>query len=618
MQHPFRTARRALTLALALAAMPAVAQERPFSRTIFFGDSLTDAGFFRPALIRAAGPQAAILGKFTTNPGLVWSEHVANHYGSNAAPAGNVRGGNNYAAGGARVALDTSGALGFTPSIATQVQSYLAAAGGRADPNALYTLWGGANEIFAATGAPEQAAQIVGEAVAAQVGVAAALRAAGAQYLLVPSIPDIGATPGFRAQGAPAQAAGTALSSAYNQALFTALADQGVQVIPVDTFALLNEVTADPGRYGIANVTATACQPQISAQSISCNPGTYASADAPDSHLYADGVHPTSAGHALMAQAALAMIEGPRQVAVLPHSAVVLGRSRASVVGAQAQAASAGEQRGRWWADVRLDNQRYGAGDSADLYDGAGGTLTAGIDWGRAGLAYGAFAGFGRQNLSWGLRRGDFDQEDVSLGGYLGWRRGHAWVDGQLAYTRLSYDIQRKVQLGPATRGYASATDGRNISAGIEAGWDFERGQLRHGPVLGLLAQRVKVEGFSERRAADSTALAFPDQRFDSLLGSIGWRLHYQASDTFQPFARLLWEHEFEDAPRHVHARASSVPVTLRYAVPGLNFDDDYGLLSVGNQMRLGGVELTAGASVTFAQAEGNDANVFVNLRRAF
>ncbi|NLB58642.1 MAG: hypothetical protein GX805_09310, partial [Gammaproteobacteria bacterium] len=44
-----RVAPAILAGAIALAAGPALAEDQ-FSRTVFFGDSLTDAGFFRPLL----------------------------------------------------------------------------------------------------------------------------------------------------------------------------------------------------------------------------------------------------------------------------------------------------------------------------------------------------------------------------------------------------------------------------------------------------------------------------------------------------------------------------------------------------------------------------------------
>jgi len=136
----------AVVLALTCATTQAHA-EQVYSQTVFFGDSLTDSGHFRPALIQVAGPSAAIVGRFTTNPGLIWGEHVADYYGTNA--NSDNQGGTNYAVGGARVGIDTVGGLGAIASLASQVDGYLTGTGGVADAKALYTVWGGANDLFA-------------------------------------------------------------------------------------------------------------------------------------------------------------------------------------------------------------------------------------------------------------------------------------------------------------------------------------------------------------------------------------------------------------------------------------------------------------------------------------
>ena len=81
-----------LAAALALVAAPAFAQNAnsPFTQTVFFGDSLTDAGFYRPFLVQTQGPQAAIVGQFTTNPGYVWAQYLADYYGTDASPGGGL------------------------------------------------------------------------------------------------------------------------------------------------------------------------------------------------------------------------------------------------------------------------------------------------------------------------------------------------------------------------------------------------------------------------------------------------------------------------------------------------------------------------------------------------
>lgn len=603
-----------LAAALALALLPAAAaaNDQPFSRTVFFGDSLTDSGYFRPLLPANA---RAVTGQFTTNPGLVWSQWLAEYYGTAATPNGNGQSGDNHAAGGARNGVDVNGALGFTPSLATQASRYLAGTAGVADPDALYTVWGGANDLFAAASAPTSAQALVGGAVAAQAGIVGSLQAAGARYVLVPNIPDLGLTPSFRAQGQAAAAQGTALAAGYNQALFATLAANGLRVIPVDTFGFLREVVADPAQFGIGNVTGTACMPQITAQSLTCNPTSLVSPDAPGTYLFADGVHPASGAHRALADLAIAAIEGPRQMAVLPHSAAGTGRNRAARV--DAQVAGRGDATGtRWWVDLRGDSQRYAHGDH---YDGAGPALTVGVDRGDGGFMYGGFIGYGVQANDWGGRRGDWDQSEASVGAYLGWRsEAGAWINGQLGYTRLDFDVERQVPLGPALRTHTGSTDGSNLSLALQGGWNLGGGALRHGPVLGVVAQRIEVDGFSESDPTLSTALGYPDQEFDSMVGSAGWQLAYTIHDHLVPYARLTIDREFEDEAGEAFARSLSIPGALPYAVPGVEYDQSWTTLTFGARTRLFGLDADIGASINSGEKRGRQAMLFASVGAGF
>ncbi len=606
MRQLLRPLGTALAVALAAAAAPAAAQT--YSQTIFFGDSMTDTGAFRPALIQVVGPNGALIGRFTTNPDFIWADFLADYYGTDATPVN--QGGVNFAVGGARNGTNTTTALGPVPAVLTQVNAYLAATGGVADPDALYTVWGGNNDMFAiANGAP--VAATMAAAVGAQVTAIGLLQGAGAQYVLMPNVPDLGLTPSFLVSGQGAT--GTALATAYNAALFDALAAAGLAVIPVDAFAILQEIAADPGTYGFSNVTGTACLPAFTAQALTCNPGNFASPTAPDTYAFADGVHPTGAAHEVIADLALSALEGPRQVAVLPHSAAMVGRARAGRVSARAGAASANAGL-HWWADVRGDFQRYERGDA---YDGMGPTLTVGVGSGGDGLAYGAFVGIGRQDIDWGLRRGEFDQRDTTVGGYLGWQRGALWANAQASWTRLGFDVARDVQLGPATRTHRGSPDGSNLGVGVDAGWTFGEGAVRHGPVVSVLSQRIEVDGYTEDNLS-SSALAFPDQAYDSLIGSIGWQASFVADPRFRPYARLTLDREFEDAPEQAFAQASSIPGSLPYAVPGLEYDDQYATATFGARTRLFGLEADIGASTTVNQGSGTDATVFVTLGGGF
>lgn len=613
-----------LAAALALATLPAAVQasDSPFTQTVFFGDSLTDGGYFRPVLIQLVGPNGAIIGQFTNNPNYVWSQYLADFYGSNAQSAwtGNntasptLAGGNNWAVGGARVGTDSIGGLGYTPSLASQYARYLSS-GNTVDPGALYTIWGGANDLFAVQANPSQAQAIIGAAVTAHVGLVGALTQAGAQYILVPTLPDLGLTPDSRAGGALGMAQGTALASTYNNALFSGLASNNLRVIPLDTFHFLQEVVANPGLYGITNVTDKACltqPPPAGGSSLFCSPAS--TVPGGSNYLFADGVHPSSAAHEALADFAISVIEGPRQIAILPHSEVVTGRARAQMI--DGAIAGFGKEDGmRWWADVRGDQQRYGA---PFYYDGFGPAASFGIGWTSGNLVYGAFAGYGRQNQDFGRDLGEFEQTDAGLGGFIGWRGDGLWANAQLGWTKVSYDVDRAVHLGPATRVHSGSPDGDNLSIGASTGWDFEHGALKHGPVLSVLSQQVSVDGYAETDPTLSTSLAYPQQDFDSLIGSVGWQASYAINDHMTPYAKLTYDREFEDAPAQAFAQAQSMPGTLPYAVPGLAFDETYGTLVFGMRTKVLGLDANAGASLTVGQKGGNDATFFLSVGSKF
>ena len=91
----------ASAIALAIAASGNAAAQ--FSNVYFFGDSLTDAGSFKPVLPPGTG-------LFTTNPGPVWAQVFGANYGITVTPAN--QGGTDYAQGGARVINFRASAIG--------------------------------------------------------------------------------------------------------------------------------------------------------------------------------------------------------------------------------------------------------------------------------------------------------------------------------------------------------------------------------------------------------------------------------------------------------------------------------------------------------------------------
>ena len=591
----------ALALALSsVVAAPAMAASSPFSRTVFFGDSLTDSGHFRPVLVQI-NPQATLVGRFTTNPGLVWSELLARRYGTDASP--DNQGGDNYAVGGARVATDTSNALGAVPAMTSQVAGYLAANGGRADANALYTVWGGANDLFAvAGGAPAQAT--IGQAVAGQVGIVSALKAAGARYVLVPNLPDIGVTPQFIAAGAAGQAQATGLATAYNTALYGTLAAQGLEVIPLDTFAMVRELAANPGAYGFANATSMAC---TSGQSISCMPTEFASPDAANSYVFADGVHPSSRTHEILAEYAASVIEGPRQVQLVARSAQASSRARIDQVAEHLDRDAA--EGTRWWGGLRADQQRY---DQARQFDGIAPSGLFGVDWVRDGRAFGLFAGYSRMNADLGNSGGEFTLGETTLGAFASWRNERLWVNGQASYSWLDADLDRQINLGAAKRLHSGSSDGTNLAVAVNVGWEFGEGALRHGPVVGVSYQDIELDAFNET-GGTASALGYGRTEMNSFVGRVGWQVNIDGGQ-IQPYARVTWDTEFEDKPEQARAMLLSQQELGYYRVPGVAFDSEYGTAVTGARFNLGSLHTNVGVSATFGHSGGGDIGVFATV----
>lgn len=599
-----RPVRTLIAAAIALAAVPAMAAEPAFNRTVFFGDSLTDSGYFRPLLPSSV---QAVTGKFTTNPAWVWAEHVADHYGTNATPNGNGQSGDNYAAGGATVATDIVGPLGPAPSVRTQASRYLAANGGAADPNTLYTVWGGANNLLGIT-TPAQAPAVIGAAVAGEVGIVSTLQQAGAQYVLVPNLPDVGLTPMARAGGPAMMGQFTAISSAYNTALYNGLAQSGVNFIPLDTFTILREIVASPGTYGFRNVTSPAC---TVASSVTCNPTSLVTPDAATTYVFADGIHPSAATHEMLGQYAISVLEAPRLQQVLTRSAQSVGRARADQVslhlgGAPADGLS-------WWGGLRGDMQRY---DHADLYDGLAPAGLFGVDWARDGMVFGGFAGYGRMDADFGNSMGDFTQSDTTAGLFAGWYGQNMWVNGQVSYSWLDYDVTRNVNLGPATREHTGSPEGSNLTAALNAGYEFgQEGGFRHGPIAAVTWQKVKLDGYLESNPS-ATALGYNNQDLDSTVGRLGWQARLDGG-TLKPYVQVTYDHEFEDRQQG-SAFLQTVPGVGSYRVPGIRFDKDYATAIVGARMELFGLQSNVGLSASTLQKDAQDVTVFASFSGGF
>jgi outer membrane lipase/esterase len=256
----------------------ATAQTGPsISQVVVLGDSYSDNGNLY-AEVGAPDPPYW-QGRMSNGP--VWVEHLAQKLGvplDDRAWAGATTGVGNGVDGGT---VDSLGALGL-PGMTTAFQGLL---GDPVDPNALYVLWGGGNDLTAAFADPAEAYAIIGKAVTNLVTMTVTLQALGATRILVLNLQDFAKCPGFLNEDPQIRFFITQGVLAFNQAL---KANLPLGVHYFDTFSLFTDIVADPGEYGLSNVT----------DQLIAAPG----AD-PDGYFFWDGHHFTTAGHALIANA---------------------------------------------------------------------------------------------------------------------------------------------------------------------------------------------------------------------------------------------------------------------------------------------------------------------------
>jgi outer membrane lipase/esterase len=610
-----RTLQRSLlaaTIALSLATSGA-ATAQPFSNVYFFGDSVTDSGNFKSVLPPGTG-------LFTTNPGPVWSQVFAQHFGLSAIPS--TAGGTNYAYGGARVALlpgvvdSPLSPLAALP-VTTQVAQYLAK--GPADPNAIYSLQAGGNDFFfqfgrllagAATPAEVQAA--LGTAAVQLGSQAAILQAAGARYLMVWTAPDMGTILSGVATGQGPTL--TALSNAFNQTLFATMNAAGVQGIRLNGAALQNEVLRNPSAYGLSNVTGIACTTPPNVTIATCNPSTLVSPNAANTYFFANGAHPTTAFHQILGDYAISYIEGPRQIGALANAPFAVEEANFRALDNRMWSSlNAPRPTGKFQGWAAYD---YSHGDlQAGPTNGSGhsNTVVVGLDAKLSdNMLVGAMFGYTDAKGDFGGPGGGYTLKQPVGTVYGGYGNGPWYVGATLGAGNLDYsDISRVIPLGAALRTETADAHGYEYTGRLLGGYWFTARDLMHGPYAEVQYTKAVVKPFSEQ-SADSLALNYDRQERKYLVWSLGWQVTGNLG-AIRPYARATWEIDSKDQDRSVCA--SSVTLGGGYCLPVAKPDNSYALFSLGASTEFGGVTGFIAGSATAGRTDGNYWAVTVGLR---
>jgi outer membrane lipase/esterase len=604
--------RTVLALGLLLAPIGAFAQ----SLTGFygFGDSTIDSGWYRNSSSGSAGFDARIAAAVALGgsakpggPGLMNSEVLAQTFGLGAAPA-NTPGGTNFATSGARAAnvnLPGDGLfLGAVPTV-TQINNYLATYGS-ADRNALYLISSGGNDVGFALdnlAAPARNAYVTG-AANALVGGITTLSARGARYIIVPNLNE-----GF------GNANTRALRALYNDTLWGGLAAAGVNFIPADSNAVRTVLANNPASFGIqltgngttAPNTPSACVAPAgvnSAWGLICAPTTapagiaanLAANDATLTRLFADDQHFAAVGQKVYGDYYASLVSAPSQISLLAENPVKMRETLAAMIGDQIAISRRVQAPHGFhgWVSGNVSSLRFSNGTGFAGESSTPGQIVGGFDYRvLTDVLLGVAFSFDSKKASFSTA-GTLRQDEYTISLYAGFARGPLWLDAIGTYGSLRYDVNRLVPIGITIQPNSGSTSGSNGSLAVTGGWDFVSGPWTHGPIAGILLQRVKVGGFTE--TGSFTSLAFGDQTRDSAVSQLGYRVALDAG-MLRPFAKVAWNHELAAADRLV-VTSLTTTIAPSYALPAIAVGRDWGTGQVGTQVALG-AGVTGTVSVT-------------------
>ncbi|UFZ05640.1 autotransporter domain-containing protein [Bradyrhizobium ontarionense] len=529
----------------------------------------------------------------------------------------------NYAIGGAMAGAtnvvapgipgffqEWSGLTGFSGKIAATDLVELSVGGN--DARAYYRAGG------SLAGAPVAAAVTAQQAMA---GVNA-LVGDGARTIVF-TVGDVSTLP--EAIGNANAAAGAAYSKTYNslmQASLAGVARSGVRVEYVDTGLVGTLIQANPSRYGFTGFACTAAcigNPALQKQYL----------------FYVDGVHLTSHGFEVLGQYIVNRLNAPltfapqgevASITAMGFASTLFGKLdlfretagfAPSTMNSFAAATKAPSAKAPPLAAVSpwsfymqgnggiSDRQGNVASNGFNL-DSVGGTI--GVEY---RLSPNAFIGtaFDYSNPKARLfnNTGTTDANSYQFGLYGAWASSSLFAEALATIGHQDYRNTRPGVVDTIT----SNPGGTTFVVAGKAGYLFDAGTAKLGPIGGLTYARARVDGFTET-GDPALALTVGPQTAETLIGSVGVQLRtpFQLlGAAINPYLNLTLDDDIIGNGRIIQYSATSAPLIVNnWTIPNGTSHNVYGRVSAGVVAPLwSNVALTANVSRTIGRTGGDD-----------
>ncbi|MFH1058633.1 MAG: autotransporter domain-containing protein [Pseudomonadota bacterium] len=582
----------AILLAFTALFMPIAASAGGLNQFLAFGDSTLDTGYFRYHTTGDAVMDKAIAiavsngatGGWAGN-GVMNTTILAGKFGLRADTVAN--GGGNYANGGATTVVNDQPVIPNNVTTLQQIQNYLTAVNGVANPNALYLIKSGDNDAtyYTNQGPAWMAAHpnYLSDGAAQLAASVARLQAAGARTIVVRNSYDYALMAGLGGVIPPDQADAYARSVGLWKAEWANLTALGVRFIPADNDSLFKYVAKNPTLFGFTPSSA------LSANAPSPLPAIMAIAtpEQQQTYLWINGPHLSTAGQTIEADYTYSLLTAPSQMSLITEGAVQGGLARAATI--QGQIDLSGQHRGpngiNMWTSAGASSQKIKNASGFPTDSGTPFSGSVGVDYRTtSGVVVGAAftAGGQRQDFSTG---GHFDQTDEAISLYAAHKIGPFWGNAVATYGQFQDRISRQVPLGIFIDQNNADTNGLSQALALRAGGDLKLGPVTTGPVAGVVMQKIWLDGFTETGACGVSALSFEGITRDSLVSQLGWRASLDLGP-WQPFAEAKWNHEWADRDRTVTASLTSVAAPA-YSMAAVPVSADWATTSLGASYKL-------------------------------
>ena len=592
MSRFLRNAAAAALAAAAVGAVASAANAQSYDRSVVFGDSLSDTG----NLYAATGGTTPLSppyfqGRFSNGP--VFTELLGFTVGRYTAGA-SVDGSVNYAFGGAR----TDSAMS-PPGMRNQLLAYLGG-GGTFDDNDLVSVLGGANNIFqgvpvaAASANPAGTIAPIAQAAAADIDfIVNQVAAAGAGTVLVTNLPRLGITPQFnQGPGLPASPLADFAGQTFNSALLgrltaTAALRPDTNIILMDLYKISDPLAANPGRFGLSNATDA------------CFNGVTVCAD-PDGYLYWDSVHPTAAGHQLIAALATDYLYYGDLGAQSTVQAETGLRQREDLLDLATEGLSG---RAAWTPGMQMtfgllaDSVETDARGPVAAADATGWGGRVGFDYATSETRrFGLAASFRTTEVEAGPMAFDVQSFGIDFAG--GWRSGDMFVNGVVGGSIDNYDdITRVTALAPVV--HSGQSSGTSFGARLQAGTWFDMGGIALSPRAAISFVSADVNAYIEQGIA--AQYSYDDRTLSGTTAEIGLRAE-GGGDGLRFWAEGGYRDTLSDGGDPVRVGIASNPAQVLER----DFEEPFGgslLASAGVDADIGPVTMTVGYRGRFGDA---------------